>query len=215
MLRRVPDVWIFVAVFFALWTAAVALVWKLELLDPALRPWVRAALWLGAAGVWLAWKRPARPLTWLGIAPATLRAVALAAAAFVVMLAIAFVRDRITGTPGLVASDFAASALAVRLSVVLQEELVFRGVIQTRLAEGGVTWIAVLLSSLLFLAIHLPGWSIVGAFTTEPWGQVQARNVGSVLLLGLACGSLRAWSGSLWPGVALHWAYNVGAIPPG
>jgi hypothetical protein len=45
---------------------------------------------------------------------------------------------------------------------VFIEELVFRGVVQTRLAEGCAAPLAILAAAALFLLIHVPGWTILG-----------------------------------------------------
>jgi membrane protease YdiL (CAAX protease family) len=38
------------------------------------------------------------------------------------------------------------------------------------------------------------------------------RAATSIFLIGVICGGLRHWSGSLWPAVAAHWANNLGAM---
>ncbi|WP_430641345.1 CPBP family intramembrane glutamic endopeptidase [Afipia massiliensis] len=85
------------------------------------------------------------------------------------------------------------------------EELLFRGVIQTRLTARLASWLAILVTTVLFLAIHIPGWVILSV-------TVSASVVATVTLVGLICGVLRHRSGSLWPGVAAHWANNLGAM---
>jgi membrane protease YdiL (CAAX protease family) len=88
---------------------------------------------------------------------------------------------------------------------VFVEELVFRGVVQTRLAEGCAAPLAIVAAAALFLLIHVPGWAILAL-------PVDARTAVSIFLIGVICGGLRHWSGSLWPAVASHWANNLGAM---
>lgn len=81
--------------------------------------------------------------------------------------------------------------------VAAGEELMYRGYMLRRLTDSLGRWPAAWLTALLFTAPHLnnPG----------AWGMV---------LVGLiAKGLLYAWvvqhSGTLWPAVGLHWAWNV------
>jgi membrane protease YdiL (CAAX protease family) len=101
----------------------------------------------------------------------------------------------------------AATPLVIAWSFVgvFVEELVFRGVVQTRLAEGCAAPLAIVAAAALFLLIHVPGWAILGL-------PVDARTAVSIFLIGVICGGLRHWSGSLWPAVAAHWANNLGAM---
>lgn len=87
---------------------------------------------------------------------------------------------------------------------VFVEELLFRGAIQTRLAEDLSPVPAILMTTLLFLAIHIPGWIILSI-------SIDGIKILSILIVGLICGIVRHWSKSLWPAVAIHWANNLGA----
>jgi len=198
------DLAIFVVGFAAVWTADVILVWRLALLPEPLRPWLRAALWIGAAGIWVLWQRTTAPVRWLGLAPVRRGQAACAAIAFASIFAGNILRVRLGGLP---ADQLAAtpSVLAWSFVGVFVEELVFRGVVQTRLAEHGPAPLAILIAAILFLLIHVPGWAIL-AIPTD------ARTAASIFLIGAICGGLRHWSGSLWPAVAAHWANNLGAM---
>lgn len=83
------------------------------------------------------------------------------------------------------------------------EELVFRGVIWRWFERAGGWWMAWLGSSLLFAAYHM-----------DP---IQAT---ALLFTALVIGWLRAWTGSVWPGIALHFVNNglgmlgsIGIVP--
>ena len=80
----------------------------------------------------------------------------------------------------------------------LAEELVFRGIIQTRLLRAMPPWTAVVLQAALFGIIHGTPIQIVYA-----------------LLLGLALGFLRSRTGSILPGFAAHAAFNAMNDPLG
>jgi membrane protease YdiL (CAAX protease family) len=106
--------------------------------------------------------------------------------------------------------DLSALALAPEIYLwilvgVFVEELVFRGVLQTRLVEIISPRLAIVLAALAFLAIHVPGWLILQI----PVGPGTAF---SIFLIGYFCGVLRYASGSVWPAVAAHLANNLGAM---
>jgi membrane protease YdiL (CAAX protease family) len=110
-----------------------------------------------------------------------------------------------TREPGPLAGLTLAPALAwlyFALAAPLQEELIFRGLLQTALARelsavetsarAGVA--AVAGSALLFAAVHLA----VGPLTAI-----------AALLLGMLAGELRRRSGSVIPAVAVHVIFNA------
>ena len=98
----------------------------------------------------------------------------------------------------LVASTGLLTALSIVVIGPLAEELVFRGIIQTRLLRAMPTWTAVVLQAVLFGIIHGTPIQIVYA-----------------LLLGLALGFLRCRTGSILPGFAAHAAFNAMNDPLG
>jgi membrane protease YdiL (CAAX protease family) len=194
----------FTVAFFLCWSASVLLVWKLGLLPEAARPWYRTAVWVGAASLWVWWQRPPRPLAWLGLDRPSKTAALTAVGAFVGILAWNAFRVQITGSPTSQLANWPAGRWVWSLVGVFVEELVFRGVIQTRLHEHWSAPLAITAAASLFLLIHLPGWIILSI-------PITGGIVISVLLLGALCGALRWWSSSLWPAVAAHWANNLGA----
>jgi membrane protease YdiL (CAAX protease family) len=201
----VRDVLIFFIGFAAVWTADVVLVWRLELVPEPLRPWLRTALWIGAVAVWIAWQRPPAPWKWLGLAPITPRQLASTLAAFAVIFGWNLVRVHVMAAPLHQLAAVTPARVAWGLVGVFVEELMFRGVVQTRLAEQLPAPAAIPITAVLFLLIHVPGWMILSI-------PADVMIVTSVFLIGLICGALRHWSGSLWPGVAAHWANNLGAL---
>ncbi|OOG52611.1 hypothetical protein B0E47_15060 [Rhodanobacter sp. B05] len=82
----------------------------------------------------------------------------------------------------------------------LVEELLFRGVLLSALLQRWGSATAILLSSLLFALMHLPGLN---------W---QVFAVPNLLLLALALAWLRLRSESIWPSVLAHGTYNLMAV---
>jgi membrane protease YdiL (CAAX protease family) len=201
----IRDVAIFFVGFAAVWTTDVIVVWRLDLLPEAPRPWLRTALWIGAAGVWVLWRRTPEPARWLGLAPLGRGQAACAVIAFASIFGGNLLRVWFLAPP---LHQLAASPLPViawSFVAVFVEELVFRGVVQTRLAEGCAAPLAIVAAATLFLLIHVPAWAILAL-------AVDAPTAVSIFLIGVICGGLRHWSGSLWPAVAAHWANNLGAM---
>jgi membrane protease YdiL (CAAX protease family) len=200
--RPLRDLAIFVIVFSAVWTADIIVAWRLALVPELLRPWLRAAIWIGAVAIWVRWQRIPAPCRWLELAPLSLGQAGTALIAFVSifcgnLLRVHFEIDQLGAVrPGVIAWTFLG---------VFVEELLFRGVVQTRLAEHWRAPAAILVAAVLFLLIHVPGWAILAIPTN-------ARTMISIFLIGVICGGLRYWSGSLWPAVAAHWANNLGAM---
>jgi uncharacterized protein len=98
----------------------------------------------------------------------------------------------------LLPSSLPAAALmlvAVAVLVPLAEELFFRGALFTPLLRSGPAFVAVWTTSMAFAMAH-----------AEP------RNWAPLFLVALVLGELRRQGGSIWPGVALHAAFNAATL---
>ena len=89
-------------------------------------------------------------------------------------------------------------ALAVVVGAPLAEELVFRGIIQSRLERAMPAWIAVVLQAALFGLIHGAPVQIAYAF-----------------VMGLLFGYIRHRTGNILPTIAAHAAFNAMNDPLG
>lgn len=89
-------------------------------------------------------------------------------------------------------------ALAVVAGAPLAEELMFRGVIQSRLERAMPVWIAIVLQAVLFGFIH--GTPV---------------QIGYAFLMGLLFGYIRYRTGSILPTIAAHAAFNAMNDPLG
>jgi len=201
----IRDLAIFVVVFAAVWTADVIVAWRLGMVPESLRPWLRAVIWIGAVAVWVRWQRTPAPARWLGLAPISGGQAACALIAFASIVCGNLLRVHFGAAPVHQLAAMTPAVLAWSFVAVFVEELVFRGVVQTRLEERYAAPVAILIAAVLFLLVHVPGWTIL-AIPTD------VRTATSIFLIGVICGGLRHWSGSLWPAVAAHWANNLGAM---
>lgn len=203
--RSIRDVAVLFGGFLLVWTGAVALLWNLALLEDPARWLARTALWLGAVALWLAWRRQSDAAAWLGLWPVRPPVLAIACAAFAAVLAWNLARVTWIETATHQLAGLGLLSLARGLVGVVLEELLFRGAVQTRLAEALPPAAAIVIASLLFTAIHVPGWLLLAM-------PVGIHLVASVFLIGVVCGVLRHLTSSLWPAVAAHWANSIGAL---
>ena len=89
------------------------------------------------------------------------------------------------------------SVFMMFLAVAVGEEMIFRGVIFRWIDERWNTWVALLISAILF------GWMHISNDNATWWSSL-AIAVEAGLLLGAAY----KWSGSLWVPIGIHWAWN-------
>jgi membrane protease YdiL (CAAX protease family) len=85
-----------------------------------------------------------------------------------------------------------ATLLASVLVAPICEEIFFRGYLLMGLARAMPSWLAIVLTSLIFAAAHASPGSFVLLF-----------------VLAIFLGILRVSTGSLWPGIALHMLNNA------
>ncbi len=88
------------------------------------------------------------------------------------------------------------SILGTSILVGFFEEIPFRGFILQKFQEKFPYWTANLLSSLLFLGIHLPGWILLHTLT---WS-----NVISIFVLGVIFALIFYYSKTLWSSIITH-----------
>jgi len=92
------------------------------------------------------------------------------------------------------------SFLSTTLLIGVVEEIPFRGLMLRKFQEQFGFWLANILSSLLFLAIHLPGWITLHIFK---W-----QSVISVFLLGFVFSIVVRLTRSLWSSIIAHGGNN-------
>lgn len=88
------------------------------------------------------------------------------------------------------------SVLGTSLLVGFIEEIPYRGFILQKLGERVDFWLANLITSLLFVSIHLPGW--VALHT------LRADVSFTIFVLSLVFGAAFRYSGSLWAAILTH-----------
>lgn len=99
--------------------------------------------------------------------------------------------------PASVAATLILQGLGVHLLVALVEEGIFRGIIFRLLERTLGTWIAIILSAILFGLMHImnPGATLFGATAIA-------------LEAGIMLGAAYILTRNLWLAVGIHWAWN-------
>jgi uncharacterized protein len=93
------------------------------------------------------------------------------------------------------------SILSTSCAIGFVEEVPFRGFVLQKLEELAPPVLANAISSLLFTAIHLPGWLLLGTFRIE--------DALTIFAIGVALGAVFKFSGSLWSAVIAHSSNNL------
>lgn len=89
------------------------------------------------------------------------------------------------------------------------EEVAFRGFLLQQFERVTGFWRANVITACLFVAIHFPGWILIGGSTLVPGRVVPMVEI---LFLGLLLGYLFKRTGSLWACIILHSVNNLAAI---
>ena len=121
----------------------------------------------------------------------------------IAFVAISFMRDyfmRSFGWPAINPGLLNALAIAP-----ICEEVLFRGFFLRTMQESKLGfWPANILTALLFLGMHLPGWYFMASPNlTQPFAMI------GIVLVGLVAGVARQRSGSLWGSISVHFVNNL------
>jgi membrane protease YdiL (CAAX protease family) len=88
------------------------------------------------------------------------------------------------------------SVLGTSFLVGFIEEIPYRGFMLRKFAERFNFWFANLITSVLFVAIHLPGWIALHTLKVE--------TAATIFVFGFVMGAAFRWSDSLWTPIAAH-----------
>lgn len=143
-------------------------------------------------GEWPAWC----DFGWLGLG-FVLYLVLTFVTTFISMLLLSNVIDfnqkQVTGFESIsTQSEYILAFIGLVIVAPIAEEVLFRGYLFGKLKKAGIkTWVAIVVTSLMFAVAHFQG------------------NVGiDVFALSVVLCLLRVWSGSLWPSIMLHMLKN-------
>jgi membrane protease YdiL (CAAX protease family) len=104
--------------------------------------------------------------------------------------------EQFTKSPGAI---IFIAALAITAAPIF-EELFFRGLLQPLLSKSFGSAIGILLTAILFGALHLPEYSQVWQYGV------------AIIIVGIVLGYVRARSGSLIPSTIMHGCFNAVSV---
>jgi membrane protease YdiL (CAAX protease family) len=194
----------FLAGFAVLWLALFTAVWQMHLVPAQAGPWLRMALWLGAVVLWLQWTNQPSPARWLGLTTFRLEHMGVMLLVMVCMYGAQLFWANLTGAAHHRLAHLTVMSWIMAPLVLFLDELLFRGVVQTRLAESLPPAAAILIAALLFFLSRVPFWML----GSSPDYFV----IYSTALAGVICGGLRHGTGSLWPGFGVRFAHYLGTL---
>jgi membrane protease YdiL (CAAX protease family) len=206
---------LFLVAFFALWTLRATLFYAAD--ESIASPTSRAAyadllelvVWVLPAAAFAYVLRHVPPAKYLGLSVWPTRrnwllclgvTVAFLLAVMLVELAVG---KKSFSTASLSSLPIALWLLQLLLSPLL-EELLFRGLVLKELLTLLPAYLAIALTSLLFVGVHLPYWLSHGGAT-----RAMMTNAGGVFVFSVVAGWLFAKTASIWPSAVAHVANNV------
>ena len=213
-----PDrrFWEFILAFYAAWTLRVVLLMPVDYgidsgwLRQCWSQGLRLSLWVLPAIAFLKWRDGVRPAAYLRLnAFPRGRALALGVAIMAAFLvacaasAVLFQGGSLHKLSVMTATDYAGLLVGMFI-VAFAEELLFRGFIFQRFRTRLAFQPANLLTALLFLGIHIPGWLYMQG---PHWGLLPLGV--AILVAGWMFGLTMEVTGSLWPPILLHLLNNV------
>ena len=206
---------LFLVAFFALWTLRATLFYAAD--ESIASPTSRAAyadllelvVWVLPAAAFAYVLRHVPPAKYLGLSVWPTRrnwllclgvTVAFLLAVMLVELAVG---KKSFSTASLSSLPIALWLFQFLLSPLL-EELLFRGLVLKELLTLLPAYLAIALTSLLFVGVHLPYWLSHGGAT-----RAMMTNAGGVFVFSVVAGWLYAKTASIWPSTVAHVANNV------
>jgi uncharacterized protein len=155
---------------------------------------IRALFWIAPVWLYLRYVDGVEPLGYLKLNRHVGRGVVVAAALTAANLVGSVVRF---GPPHLTLERVTwNSILGTSLLIGFIEEIPYRGFMLQKLAERLGFWRANLITSLLFLAIHLPGWIALHT--------LRADTAATIFVFGVVMAIVFRFSRSLWAPILTH-----------
>lgn len=209
-----PVFWLGLGLFVAVWALRATVGFRIDLaLEPPGRAIysmiVKLALWAAPAIAFAVWFRHDSAARSLRLGAPAVRTLPLVTALAVAFLAgVAWDVARRHGVPTLALGTAVADRGLVNvigaLPSAFAEEVMFRGLVLTEMAERWGFWLANVAGAALFVAMHWP---------YRAWryglGLDVVADAPALLLIALVLGFITWRSGSIWPAVIVHTANNT------
>jgi membrane protease YdiL (CAAX protease family) len=196
---------IYLVAFFAVWTGWVIFLYPrmLRLGDRTLsyavvNVTVRLLVWVVPVLLYLRFVDHENPIAYLKLTKNWQKGMGIGILVTVVNLLGSWLRF---GTPQPSANSVTWSSMfSTSWLIGFIEEVPFRGFILQKLEERIGHALAVMMSSMLFLAIHLPGWISLNTLRPE--------NAITIFIIGVVLAVIFKYSCSLWSAIIVHTSNN-------
>lgn len=201
MTRRVDPFLVYVALFHLAWIAWPFLVYpRLRGLGEATLGYalvnisLRLVVWVVPVVLYLRYVDHVDPVRYLRLSPHVGRGVAVALAVTVLNIAGSVARF---GVPHVSLQSLTwNTVLGTSFMVGFIEEIPYRGFMLRKFSERIGHWPATMLTSLLFVAIHLPGWIALH--------MLNAERAASIFIFAVVMAVIVRYSSSLWAAIVAH-----------
>jgi CAAX protease family protein len=206
---------LFLIAFFVLWTLRATVFYAVDesIVSPASRAaysdLLKFAIWVLPAAAFVQVLRSAHPAQYLGLSawPSRRKWLPCLGVTVTFLLVVALfdltVGEKSFSAAGLSSLPIALWLVQLVLSALF-EELLFRGLIIKELLALLPASVAIALTSLLFVGVHLPYWLSHGGAT-----RAMMTNARGVFVLSVVTCWLFAKTGSIWPPTVAHVANNA------
>lgn len=194
----------YVAAFFLSWTLYVYFIYPQartlgtdSLAFALINQGVRLPIWILPVFVYARYVDGVNPLAYLKLASFSKRAILITLVVVLLDLLSSLLRY---GMPDLSQANVTwNTVLGSSLAVGFVEEIPFRGLVFQDLQDRYGFWIGIIVSSLLFLLIHFPGWLLLGGLPALSWYQIVY-----VFAFGCIMALLFKYTQSLWSPIIAH-----------
>jgi len=192
----------YVVIFHAVWIAWPFLVYPrlVSALDDRTLAYalanlsIRFAVWVAPVWLYLRYVDGVDPVAYLKLKEFAGRGIAVALVLTALNAIGTYARF---GAPHLTADRLTwNSVLGTSFLIGVIEEIPYRGFMLQKLSERVDFWIANLVTSVLFLAIHLPGWIALHTFNTP--------TAVTIFVFGFVMGVVLKYTQSLWAPILTH-----------
>jgi membrane protease YdiL (CAAX protease family) len=203
--RRSAGFMIYLFAFFTVWTGWVIVLYPrmLRLGDRTLayavvNVTVRLLVWVAPVLLYLRFVDHENPIAYLKLTKNWQKGIGMGILVTFINLLGSWLRF---GTPHPSANSVTWSSMfSTAWLIGFIEEVPFRGFILQKLEERIGHALAIVTSSTLFLAIHLPGWIVLNTLRPE--------NAITIFIIGVVLAVIFKYSGSLWSAIIAHTSNN-------
>jgi membrane protease YdiL (CAAX protease family) len=216
--RVAIEITAFVLCFFAVWSVRATVLYSIDesIASDTLRVvysnLVKFLFWVAPAILFVRWVRRTSPYAYLGLSVLPSKkqwqiCLGITGLFLSIIIAVALLVEGKSLSFARIAPIFTLSGILFHFFSPWMEEVLFRGLLLKEFQEFMPKALANLVTSLLFVGVHLPYWLTHEGFTAT----VLTNSIG-IFIFSLVAGWLYLKSNSLWPPTLAHILNNFVAV---